>query len=151
MPPRRRSMRLVFALLVGLGMTGLVEQQALAAPPGNDDFDNATAISSLPFSDALDTTQATTASDDPDCSGAGDAHSVWYSFTPSTTVAVIADTFGSDYDTTLSAYTGSRGSLTQIACNDDSGSLQSRISSTTGGGVTYHLLVASFDGTPGAS
>jgi hypothetical protein len=149
MPPRRRSLRLVFALLVGLGMTGLVEQQALAAPPGNDDFDNATAISSLPFSDALDTTQATTASDDPDCSGTGDAHSVWYSFTPSTTVVVIANTFGSDYDTTLSAYTGSRGSLTQIACNDDSGSLQSQIGFTAAGGVTYHLMVASFDGSPG--
>ena len=133
MPPRRRSMRLVFALLVGLGMTGLVEQQALAAPPGNDDFDNATAISSLPFSDALDTTQATTASDDPDC--VGNAHSVWYSFTPSTTMVVIGDTFGSDYDTTLSAYTGSRGSLTQIACNDDSGSLQSRISFSAAGGI----------------
>jgi hypothetical protein len=143
MASRRRSLRLVLALFVGLAMTGLLQQQALAAPPGNDDFGNATTISSLPFSDALDTTQATTASDDPSCSG--NAHSVWYSFRPSTRVSVIADTFGSDYDTTLSAYSGSRGSLTQVACNDDSGSLQSRISFTAAGGVTYRLMVASFD------
>ena len=35
------------------------------------------------------------------------------------------DTFGSDYDTVLAVWTGSRGSLTNVACNDDSSGLQS--------------------------
>jgi hypothetical protein len=36
----------------------------------------------------------------------------------------------------------------QVACNDDSGSLQSRISFTAEAGVTYHLLIGDFPGSP---
>lgn len=36
-------------------------------PPANDDMQNATIVPSLPFTDTIDTTAATTASDDPDC------------------------------------------------------------------------------------
>jgi hypothetical protein len=42
-------------------------------------------------------------------------------------MGIEANTFGSDYDTTLSVYTGSRGALTQIACNDDADLLQSLV------------------------
>ena len=40
---------------------------------------------------------------------------------PPTTAWVTADTFGSDYDTTLAVYAGSPGALSELACNDDSG------------------------------
>jgi hypothetical protein len=125
---------------------------ALAAPPSNDGFNSATVIGSLPFHDALDTTEATLAGSDPDCSGAGDTHTVWYSFTPSADVDISANTFGSDYDTTLSAYTGTRTSLIQVACSDDaSGTLQSAILFSASAGVTYHLMVASFGDGPGGA
>ncbi len=140
--------RLLLPLLLSLGLVGLTSSQAQAQPP-NDDFDNAIVISGLPFTDAQDTTSATTAPDDPDC--VGNAHTVWYSFTPGTNQTVTANTFGSDYDTTLSAYTGNRGSLTQVACNDDFGSLQSKINFQVTGGVTYFLMVGSFDDSPGGS
>jgi hypothetical protein len=50
------------------------------AQPANDDIANATPITSLPFDDSLDTTEATMAPDDPDCFGNGPT--VWYTFTP---------------------------------------------------------------------
>ena len=59
-----------------------------------------------------------------------------------------ANTFDSNYDTTLSVYTGSRGSLTQLACNDDSGSLQSRIRFDAVAGTTYYFMVSSFSFFP---
>jgi hypothetical protein len=117
--------------------------------PGNDDIDEAAAITSLPFTDALDTTEATTAPDDPDCVGNGPT--VWYAFTPAADVFVAADTFGSDYDTTLSVYTGERGALTQIACNDDFNSLQSAVLFEATAGTTYFIMVGSFASGPGGS
>ena len=64
----------------------------------------------------------------PDCSGR--EPTVWYAFRPSAAVRVEANTFGSDYDTTLSVYTGARGDLAQLAC-DDTGGRQSQVESST--------------------
>jgi hypothetical protein len=149
---RRRWIRPALALALGLTLPMLGTSAALAAPPSNDGFINATAIPNLPFHDAIDTTEATRVGTDPDCSGAGDGHTVWYSLTPSADVEIAANTFGSDYDTTLSAYTGTRTSLTQVACNDDSGdTLQSAILFSASAGVNYHIMVASFDDGPGGA
>jgi hypothetical protein len=117
--------------------------------PANDDFYNSTLIGSLPFNDALSTVDATTAFDDPFCSGNG--HTVWYSFTPSDNMIIDANTIGSSYDTTLSAYTGSRGALAQIACNDDYYGVQSRVSFNAFAGQTVFFMVGSFGGGPGGN
>ena len=143
----RLTRRIAATAAVGAIVTILLAPPAFAAPPDNDDFENATVISALPFTDTEDTTDATTAADDPDCFGNG--HSVWYEFTPSEDVTLVALTSGSDYDTTLSAYTGTRGSLDQIACNDDSNGLQSRIQFDANSGTTYWLMVASCCDSPG--
>jgi hypothetical protein len=149
---RRRWFRPALALALVLAFSLSGAPAAWAVVPPNNGFDNATVITSLPFSDSLDTTDATKANDDPDCSGAEDSHTVWYSFTPAADTDVSANTFGSDYDTTLSAYTGTRGALSQVACSDDSAdSLQSAILFTASAGVTYHLMVASFDGASGGA
>jgi hypothetical protein len=118
-----------------------------ASAPVNDDFDAAVSVPGLPFGDAQDTQCATPAFDDPSCIGSGP--SVWYRYTPATSHRVSADTFGSTYDTTLSAYTGPRGALSQIACNDDTGSLQSRIDFDVVAGQTYHIMVGAFGSGPG--
>jgi hypothetical protein len=48
------------------------------------------------------------------------------------------------YDTTLSVYSGTRGALTQIACNDDSNNtLQSRVRFDAVAGTTYFFAVSS--------
>ena len=116
---RRRLGGSIRVLLLMACLALVAPSAAVAAPPANDDFDSATVIGSFPFSDSLNTTEATTASDDPFCAGNGPT--VWYSFTPPSDVSLDANTFGSDYDTTISVYTGSRDSLTEVACNDDVG------------------------------
>ena len=130
-----------------LGLVLIAPSPAAAAPPANDDVDNAVAYTAVPFEATQDTTEATAATDDPECI-AGSTHTVWYAVTLSATTEIGVDTFGSDYDTVLSAWTGPRGALQQVACNDDSGSLQSRITFTAQAGVTYHLMLGAFPGSP---
>jgi hypothetical protein len=82
------------------------------------------------------------APDDPFC--AGRSATVWYAFTPTSDMVLRAHTFGSDYDTTLSVYTGSPGNLSQIACNDDALGLQSQVVFTATAGETYYFMVGAF-------
>jgi hypothetical protein len=115
-----------------------------AAPPGNDDIASPTSVGALPYSDGPhDTTEATTGATDPTfCFGEPDRSTVWYSFTPATSARYAADTFGSDYDTTL--YVGTpdgAGGIDVIACNDDAQSLQSALAWDATGGTSYLLMV----------
>jgi Zn-dependent metalloprotease/fibronectin type 3 domain-containing protein len=115
-------------------------------PAANDDFDAATVISSLPYTDSVNTAGATTAADDPTFSCVSDKrnNSVWYRYTPDAATALTFNTTGSDYDTVLAVWTGSRGSLTSVACNDDSGGLQSKVTFAASAGVTYSIEIASY-------
>lgn len=134
----------IASLILVLAITFAGVTPAMAAPPSNDDIASATlVIEPLPFSDSINTTEATTAPDDPDCFGQGPT--VWYEYTPSQDMRIIANTFGSDYDTTLSVYTGSPGNLNQIACNDDiSGTLQSAVIIDVFAGQTYFFMAGAF-------
>jgi hypothetical protein len=120
----------------------------LAPPPVNDEFENAIVVPHLPFAATGNTEAATTAIDDPFCSGR--SATVWFSFTAPANMRVEADTFGSGYDTTLSVYTGSRPALMQMACNDNAdGTLQSRVRFNASAGVTYFFMISAFS-FPGA-
>jgi hypothetical protein len=119
-----------------------------AVGPLNDDFDTATVvIDPLPFIDAIDTTHATTAANDPLCAGNG--HSVWYAYTPSADITITAHTLGSDYATTLSVYTDERGALTQIACNSGESLGPASVTFDATRGTTYFFMVASLGEEPG--
>jgi hypothetical protein len=127
------------------GNTGLAVTQikVIPPPPPNDDFGSATVVRSIPSTVTEDVTNATVAPDDPFCVTRN--QTVWFTFTPTQNIRLEANTFGSNYDTTLSVYTGSRGALTQIACNDDSnGTLQSRVRFNAVAGTTYFFMVSSF-------
>jgi hypothetical protein len=115
----------------------LLTTGAFAQPPSNDDFDNATVISSLPFSDTINNEEATRAADDPSCFG--ETRTVWYSFTPGEDVTIQANTFGSEFETSLSVYTGSRGSLDGIICSTN------EITFEATAGETYFFMVGSFE------
>jgi hypothetical protein len=136
------------AALVTTGLS-LTAREARADAPANDDIANATVINSLPFTDALDTSEATTAPGDPSCAGNGPT--VWYEFTsPATTnLAIDVNTFGSGFDTTVSVYESDNGTLVQLACNDDTGSLQSQVRLLAEAGRTYFVMVGSFSSGPG--
>ena len=111
-------------------------------PPANDDFDNATPITALPFTDAINTLGATSAADDPtDCYGTN--ASVWYSFTPGSDIKIQVDTSYSDYYTGVAVYTGTRGSFTLVECSDYCLTLDAFA------GVTYYFMVTSYYGMGG--
>jgi Putative Ig domain len=115
----------------------------IAAPPLNDDFSSPIVIDQFPYTHVQMTTKATSAYDDPFCAGSN--RTVWYSFTPQSDMRVEFNTFGSDYDTTLSVYTGPRGALNQIACNDNAtGLAQSRVRFDAKAGVTYYVMAGTY-------
>jgi putative Ig domain-containing protein len=121
--------------------------RVIATPPINDDFGAPVVVGAMPFTYTQLTTLATQAPDDPFCAGSG--HTVWYSFTAANDMRVEANTFGSDFDTTLSVYSGTRGALGQIACNDNAKSAQSRVRFDAIAGTTYYFMVGSYYGWPG--
>jgi hypothetical protein len=103
----------IVAALVGVGLL-LAGSPASAAPP-NDDIADAKVISGFPFYDTFDRSGATTAPDDPDCFG--NAATGWYVFTANTDTDLRISTWTPDEEeVTLSAYTGTRGDLEQVAC-----------------------------------
>lgn len=64
---------------------------------------------------------------------------------------MVVSTAGGNYDTTLSAFSGTRGSLAPIGCDDDSGGgTQSRLSVEVTAGVRYHFKVAALS-TPSST
>ena len=70
----------------------------------------------------------------------GPDHTVWYVFTADVDTTITADTFGSDYDTTLAVFTLSGKTFTEVACNDDAGSLQSQVNFNVIAGTTYYFM-----------
>src|SRR5262249_18581876 len=142
-------------LTAGATQAGIdVVLNAVPAAP-NDVCGAATVIGALPFTDVVGTQTATTSASDPlqSCSFAGparNARSVWYAFTPPVAGTVVVDTLGSDYDTVLTADTGSCGAPVEVACNDDSGfGLQSTASFVAAGGTTYLLEATGYGASAG--
>ncbi len=127
-----------------------VQVRPLSVPP-NDDFNAALLITALPYQHSVDTTGATVASDDPNmgCGAGVNSNTVWYRLVPSFDGLIEANTFGSNYDTVLAVFTGVRGSLNRITCNDDSSNtLQSQVEFEVVANQTYYLEVADY-GSPG--
>lgn len=136
------------ALMAAIVFFAMGASTALADPPANDDIDNATLIVGLPFFDAIDTSEATTADDDPDCVGQGPT--VWYAFTPIEDIRIEANTFDSNYDTTLAVYVDTPEGLVELACNDDAGgTFQSRVRFDALAEETYFFMVGAFASGPG--
>jgi hypothetical protein len=65
--------RLAGLLLVAGALASAAPSTALAAPPSNDNFADATVIGSVPFSTSVDTTEATTEPDEPGVCYQGEA------------------------------------------------------------------------------
>jgi hypothetical protein len=115
---------------------------AAAAPPANDDFDNSTIITALPFSDSVDTTEATVAADDPTsaCFAETPVFTLWYSFTPPTSTRLERPlSFSGSTPAGMSVYTGSRGNLSEVLCGP-TGIQQFDVV----GGTTYFFMIWGF-------
>jgi hypothetical protein len=131
-----RVARLAIALLATPLLLMLHAETASAAPPSNDTFAGARPVT-LGFSEELDTSEATTDSDDAQlsngCTAATDA-SVWYTFTSPVDAQVSVFIFGSSYDAEVVVGVGTQGNLEQVACGHG-------VTFLADGGVTYYVLV----------
>jgi len=118
----------------------------------NDECDQATVVGALPFTDNVTASQATADGSDPElsCGSGGGGRTVWYTFTAVSTAYVSINTFGSNYDTVLGLFTGSCGSLSEMACNDDAQATQSEIVFEAQVGQSYIIHVAEWNGDHGA-
>jgi hypothetical protein len=121
--------------LVSLGLAVPV----LAAAPGNDTYATRQVIGAIPFSDSLDTSEATTDALDleanADCLAPATDASVWYEFVPAADVQVDLDATASDYSAGLIVLTGSPGSFALQTCGPGG------VSFSATAGVTYTILV----------
>jgi hypothetical protein len=82
------------------------------------------------------------------------SNTVWFSFVAVVPGIVTIDTFGSNYDTALAAYSGAPGAtspagLTFLTCNDDFQGLQSQISFPATTGSTYYVQAGGWFGNQG--
>lgn len=142
------------ALLLLTGSTGLL----LAQAPANDECSGATIVSTLPFSVSQNTRLATVNAADPLLTCAGDTvagmdgKTVWFRYIADSTRFVDFTTEGSnpsDYDIAMGIFTGSCGSLSMVACNDDiiQGVVRaSRIRMQVTSGTIYTILVGEWNG-----
>jgi hypothetical protein len=121
------------------------------SPAPNNDFVDATALSGINGTITTNNVDATDETGEPNHgSGASSAFvSIWFSWTAPSSGQIMFNTFGSDFDTVMAAYTGSTvDNLTKLAEDDDAGlDLQSRIIFTAVAGTTYHIGVDGFDDT----
>jgi len=142
--PIRRPSRagLAAAIVAGLATALLLPGVAHAAPPSNDDFDSATALT-LPYAEDVDLEQATAATDDPRTCVPSGYRTIWYTFTATEDTTLRFDSGGQTMLTAV--FTGSRGALQLVpgTCATDWYPRALKASA----GVTYHVAVAGSDWT----
>jgi hypothetical protein len=130
------------------GYTGETGKLTLNAKPiaalSNDNLVNAIAIPSVSYSNIQVTTGASIEPTEmvADCALSTLGNSVWYKYTPAKNQTTVFSTFGSDYNTLLSVWTGTQHPLTQVACNDDTNGVQSQVVAPLTAGTTYFINIA---------
>ncbi|MDX1992771.1 MAG: right-handed parallel beta-helix repeat-containing protein [bacterium] len=114
----------------------------------NDGIASAEVIPDVPYEYVQDISGATRDAADPTLCAADFSRTVWFRYTPAENHDLVFNTSGSDFDTVIAVYTGSPGSLTQVACNDDSGeNPTSQVSFDAVAGTTYFLLAGEVGNT----
>ncbi len=147
----RMRTHFLLALASGVFVLGVAAGPAWAQAPPNDTFEQATKIHALPFSQTLDTSEATTDSTDAEALAAcgisvSGTATVWYEFTPSIDQSLVISTSGStNYTTGVAVLTGSPGSLSAVTCFSGIGSFSAKA------GQTYHIVVADTGGGSGGT
>ena len=120
-----------------------------------DEFNTPHSIGSLPYSDNIaNVTQATTGIDDPSiqaCDSSQGLYTLWYTYTAPADGQLQVDTGVVDgeprsgYDTVLAVWTGTRGNLTPVTCNDDTaGGNQSLVNFAIESGIQYYIEVTQY-------
>jgi hypothetical protein len=143
------SFRILMAAATCLAL--FADRPAFAAPPANDNFASAITIGATPYTHSTTTLESTNEAGEPTL-GCGGSNSIWYKYTAPSTGTVIADTFGSGFDTELRAYSGATlETLNLMACNDDYSGLASWMPFAVQAGQTYYIRLAGYSGSRGSS
>jgi hypothetical protein len=112
---------------------------ALAVAPGNDVYGGRTVVGAIPFTDSMDTTQATTDSNDSnlnaECGAPATDASVWYEVTAVADGGLAADVSSSTYSAGVIVATGSPGNWSLVTCGPEA------VGWTATAGTTYAILV----------
>ncbi|HVT80912.1 MAG TPA: pre-peptidase C-terminal domain-containing protein [Phycisphaerae bacterium] len=124
-----------------------------APAPSNDSLAGGTILSGTSVSTSGSNTSATKESGEPNHAGNVGGHSLWYTWTATSSGTVAIDTHGSSFDTLLAVYTGNAvNALTRVASNDDDLANSTRTSKVTFNavaGTTYHIAVDGYNGARG--
>ena len=141
----KKTIGTMTAILVLMSvLLGVTFYSAIAAPPPNDEIENAVEILALPFSDTLDVSEASYNPSDPwgNCNYYGyQDYTVWYSLTPTEDQKIEATTSGSNYDTTLNVYYGTPGNLIPVTCS----AYGSLVAFNASAGTTYYFMIAAMN------
>jgi len=145
-----RSARLASLVLVVTAACAL-SASAVAAPPGNDAFSAAEALTGREVTTSGTNKDATKEAGEPDHAGKAGGASVWYEWTAPAGGTTVVSTCGTPVlDTVLAVYTGDAvNALSEVASNDDSCGLQSTVSFAAEEGVTYRIAVDAVAGATG--
>ncbi len=142
---RRSALLITIVALASLGLAVPV----LAAAPSGDLYSARTTIGTLPFSESIDTTEATTDASDAEaaaeCGAPTTDASVWYEYTATSDAGFLVDTYTSTYSTGIVVATGGPGSFALLTC----GAGEVSVPGTTG--ETYAILVFDYQGDGGGN
>jgi hypothetical protein len=131
----------LFLTLLAFASLGLATP-VFAAAPGNDLYAGRTVIPATPFTDTVDTTEATTDADDAELTAQCDAPatdaSVWYEHTASSDAGLLVETLEADYAVGIIVATGAPGSFSLVTCGPFN------VSFPTVAGETYVILMFDF-------
>jgi hypothetical protein len=135
----RRALFLFVSAATAAG--ALVTAQPAAAAVSNDTAGTATVIASVPFSQTVDTTSATTDATDAalnaNCGAPATNASVWYAYTAPADGALLIDVSQSSYSAGVITATGSPGSLTLQDCGPGT------VASAVSAGQTLYIMAFS--------
>jgi len=127
-------------------------------PPANDNAQNATRISSLPFQVTVSNVKATTQPGEMRTGPCFNAEAtVWYKVRPSSTMTLRADTLASSFDTVLGVLEDgpALSGMSYIGCDDDTSSAgvgvtQSSVTWHAEAGRTYWIQAGGYDNETGS-
>ena len=145
----RRTIGLAAIVVVLLPGTAAAQTPG---PPANDNFANATILSSEADVLTGSTVGATVEPGEPAHYSSYKAHSVWFEYTPAADATVTLSACGSAFDTILSVYTGTQvDALTRVANNDDSScGRPSKLTLGLHAGTRYTIALDGYGGESGA-
>ena len=133
---------------VGTGTVTLTSTPSGGGGPGPDECAGAVPLLDG-VSRSFDTSSATSSAPAWPCAGSGGSD-IWYSYTTALSGSDVT-TCGSSYDTAVEIFSGSCGSLTSLACNDDACARQSTATATgLSSGTTLLIRVGGYNGLSGA-